>query len=100
MEENKDPHLWKLAKQRVLFRRHVYLFFAINLFLWIIWIFSYIWQPQPRHWPFPWPLFPTIGWGIAVVFQFWHIYSPSSHNELEEEYEKLKREEKERNSKT
>lgn len=91
-EEEKDKQLWKLAKKRVAFHRNLYLFIVINALFWLIWIFDNLNSPKQEFWSFPWPIYPLIGWGIALGLQYFNTYSDANLNAVEREYEKLKRE--------
>lgn len=89
MESEKDRELWKLAKKRVGFKRHLAAYVIINSFLWAMWYFT-----EYRHGEWggiPWPVFSTLGWGIGVMFNFLGAYVFTKHNAVEREYEKLKR---------
>ena len=41
----------------------------------------------------PWPVWPTAGWGIAMVIQYFEAYKYPKENTAEKEYEKLKQKE-------
>ncbi len=84
----KDPVLWEIAQKRVSFRTHLLVYLVMNGFFWAIWYFS------GRHYTnrgLPWAIWPTIGWGIGLVFHFVGAYVAPRANSVEEEYEKLKR---------
>jgi 2TM domain len=51
--------------------------------LWIIWLFT-----GDTH-SYPWPIWPTMGWGVGVIFNYLAVYKFG--NTAEKEYEKLKR---------
>ena len=41
--------------------------------------------------PIPWPIWPTLGWGLGVAFNYFDAYSsPDKQSAIEREYEKLK----------
>lgn len=93
--EGRDPHLWQLAQKRASFKRHLVTYIVINLFLWMLWYFtkrSYDYSSQYGF--FPWPLWPTLGWGIGLLFHFIGAYISTGHNSVEREYEKLKNQNK------
>jgi hypothetical protein len=54
-------------KNRRDFFGHVLLYSMVNTFLTLIWLFA------GRH-GFFWPVFPIVGWGIAVVLNAWDVY--------------------------
>ena len=56
----------KRINERNDFYQHLGIYVAVNLFLWSIWLFSGA--------GFPWPIFPTLGWGIGVVANYMDYY--------------------------
>lgn len=84
--EIKDEKLWKIAKKRAAFKRHLFTYLAVNAFLWIMWFFQFLKHDHAAG--FPWPLFPTIGWGLGVLFNYKEAYSDKD-SLAEKEYEKL-----------
>lgn len=88
MEEPRDEKLWALAKKRADFQRSLASYFIVNAFLWLIWWFS-----SGRHGTgtrIPWPVWPMLGWGIGIFFQYLNAYGGSRTDLVEKEYEKLK----------
>ena len=85
MKTEKDDQLWQQAKARAGFRIHLMVYEVIIGILWMIWLFT---GGLSRH---PWPLYPTIGWGIGILFNYLGVYK--FNNAAEKEYEKLKSEE-------
>ena len=81
---NKDPELWEQAKARAGFKTHLAVYLVINALLWLIWMFT---GGTNVH---PWPIWPTIGWGIGIIFNYLGVYQ--FNHTAEREYEKLKRE--------
>lgn len=88
--EIRDEHLWNIAVKRAKFRRSLASYSIIIPFLWLIWFLT---TPQRfrdfDH--FPWPIWPMIGWGIGLVFQYLGAYHHFSKFSAEEEYAKLKK---------
>jgi hypothetical protein len=82
MQEEKDDKLWQEAKARADFKTHLATYLIINAGLWIIWIAT---SGINSH---PWPIWPTIGWGIGVLLNYLSVYK--FKNTIEREYEKLK----------
>lgn len=84
----RDEHLWKLAKKRADFKRSLFVYIVINIFLWIIWWFSaghkYDWNGVP------WPLWVMLGWGIGIVMQYRDAYGGNREDLTDREYKKLK----------
>ena len=85
---DKDPRLWKIARKRVGFKSHLVTYLAVNCFLWILWFVTS--SPSERT-EWPWPLWPTLGWGLGVFFNYIDAYVYPEENSAEREYEKLKR---------
>jgi len=86
--EQKDPQLWAIAKKRAGFKRDLATYFIVNAFLWLIWLLSS--RGSYSH-GIPWPVWPTAGWGIAILFQYIDAYKFPKENMAEKEYEKLKK---------
>lgn len=87
--DGKDPELWKIAKKRASFKKHLFTYTVINLFLWAIW---YIGHGGHYHGGWPWPLWVTLGWGIGLAFDYFDSYHNEKSDLAEREYEKLKKE--------
>jgi hypothetical protein len=87
MEPEKDQALWRLAKKRVQFKRHLAAYIIVNSFLWAVWIFSPKEQDEAQY---PWPLMSMLGWGIGLAFHFMGTFVFENSNAVEKEYEKLK----------
>lgn len=83
--EPRDEKLWKAAKRRVEFKKHLIIYFIINTFLWCLWYFN----GADTHSFLPWPAFVTIGWGVGLFFNFLSAYSGFRDTMLENEYRKL-----------
>lgn len=83
MKDEKDDQLWQQAKVRADFKIHLTAYVIINTMLWSIWLFT---GATHSH---PWPIWPTMGWGIGLIFNYLNVYKFS--NTVEREYEKLKR---------
>lgn len=85
--EQKDPQLWAIAKKRAGFKRDLVTYIVVNAFLWFIWMLS---AANYSYNNVPWPVWPTAGWGIAMVIQYFEAYTYPKENTAEKEYEKLK----------
>jgi 2TM domain len=87
----KDTALWELAKKRASFKSHFTIYCLVNIFLWLIWYFtSYKSTYANINENIPWPIWPTLGWGLAIAIQYFGAYiSPKSFS-VENEYQKLK----------
>jgi hypothetical protein len=88
MEEQRDEKLWRMAKKRADFQRSLVSYFVVNGFLWFIWWFSAGRKGAGGF--MPWPIWPMIGWGIGLIFQYLNAYGGSKTDLVEKEYEKLK----------
>jgi hypothetical protein len=87
METNdKDQHLWHMARKRVKFKRHLATYLIINTMLWLLWLYT----DNEKNNDFPWPAFSSIGWGIGLAFDYMSSYGITRDNAVEKEYEKLK----------
>lgn len=87
METEREKELWKIAKKRVSFKRHLATYIVINSFLWLLWYFT---DSKEESAGVPWPLFPMLGWGIGVMFSFLGAYVFAKQDSIEKEFEKLK----------
>jgi len=97
--EIRDEKLWKLAKKRAAFKRHLISYILVNSFLWILWGLSnhswdYFGNDSSFHFrhigfDFPWPMLVTFFWGIGLLFDFIHTYVGHKDNLVEKEYQKL-----------
>lgn len=82
MQTLTETQLRELARKRVDFRIHLTVYLVINSILWLIWYLT--------GQGYLWPVWPTLGWGIGVVFQYLFDYRSSRFLSAEEEYRKLK----------
>lgn len=92
--EGKDPVLWEIAQKRASFKSHFISYVIVNGFLWAIWFFSgnnNMMDFNPMTGNLPWPIWPTLGWGIGLAFHFAGAYVFPRVNSVETEYEKLSR---------
>jgi hypothetical protein len=93
--EGKDPVLWEIAQKRASFKKHALSYVIVNSFLWAIWFLSSSRHvdfdiTNIGHGHFPWPIWPTLGWGIGLAFHYSDAYLFPKANSVEREYEKLK----------
>jgi len=86
----KDPELWELAKKRAGFKSHFITYLVMVPFFWLIWWFTGAHTSGGINWP--WPIWPTAGWGVGLFFHYLGAYVFHKENSVEREYEKLKRE--------
>jgi len=89
-QNEKERELWKIAKKRVGFKRHLASYSIVNGFLWAMWfIGDYSTDKEMSIWT-AWPIWCTLGWGIGLAFSYFEAYSESKLNSIEKEYEKLR----------
>jgi hypothetical protein len=82
----REQALRSLEKRRD-FHTHLFVYFTINALLWAIWAIT----GTHSGGPFPWPVWPMLGWGVGVVFNAWDVYvrRPLSEDEVQHEVERL-----------
>jgi hypothetical protein len=85
LTNKRDKQLWKLAKQRVRFRRHMYAYLFVNTAFWLIWI----WQTGGRSYAHPWPIWPSLGWGLGLFIHYLDAFHDRRSKAVEREYHKL-----------
>ena len=61
----RDKAVQQLKKRRD-FYGHLLIYTLVNAFLVVIWAVT-------KH-GFFWPVFPIVGWGIAIVMNAWDVY--------------------------
>ncbi len=76
----------KRLKKRRDFHGHVLIYLMVNAFLVVIWAVT-----MPGG--FFWPVFPIVGWGIAVVMNAWDVYFVQDFGEedINREIERIER---------
>ena len=55
------------------FRGHIVAFLIVLGAFWVVWAVMAV---QLDAW-FPWPVFPTVGWGIGLALHAWSVYGPA-----------------------
>ena len=78
----KDENLRKVAKARVEFRDHLFVYVVVNILLAVVNLWS-----SPGFWWFPIVIF---FWGIGLVFHYRDAYHGPSEIRVEKEYQRLK----------
>lgn len=66
----------RLKKKRA-FRSHVFVYVTINVLFWTGWIVGGL----VDRWVFPWPIFPTVFWGLFVLGMARDLYGTDSISE-------------------
>ena len=89
METVKEQELWRLAKKRVSFKRHLLIYMIVNVFFWCIWWFD---EDNRDKGEFPWPVWSMLGWGVGLAFEYVSVYHSNKPDAIEKEYEKIKKE--------
>jgi hypothetical protein len=90
METPRNQFLWRKAKKRASFKIHLRTYLLVNSGLWLIYLLSY--TQNWGHHILPWPVFPTLGWGIGLASHYFAAYGNLDERNLaEKEYEKLLR---------
>lgn len=87
MENQNEDKLWKKAGERVAFKKHLTTYIIVNVFLWLLWLFT----NNGRIHIFAWPIFTTIGWGVGIVAHYFKAYVSDEEQAVQKEYEKLKK---------
>jgi hypothetical protein len=81
-----DEKLWKMAENRVGFRRHFFIYIVINLLILGLWYFTSYKEGNSAGY---WFIYPLLGWGIGVAFHYWGAYH-DDYSSIENEYKKIK----------
>jgi len=84
----KDPVLWEIANKRAGFKSHLVTYLIVNGFFWALWYFSGEHFNEDEF--VPWPVWPMLGWGIGLAFNYVDAYILPKANMVEKEYQKLK----------
>jgi hypothetical protein len=85
--EKKDQMLWQMAKRRAAFKWSLVSYLLVNAFLVAIWYFT-LDEDADNYF---WPIWPMLGWGLGIAFQYFGAYQGNKLFTAEEEYEKLKK---------
>ncbi len=89
MEDERDKQLWRIAKKRAGFKRHLASYIIVNGFLWALW-----WITQGRHGHYdggmPWPIWSSLGWGVGIAFSYYDAYHDNRNEDIMREFQKLK----------
>jgi hypothetical protein len=93
MEVIRDEQLWKIAKKRAAFKRHLASYLIVNGFLWALWyITAGRWTGINRdNLLTAWPIWSTLGWGIGLAFNYVGAYHQvGADDAVQKEYDKLR----------
>ena len=95
MEVIKDEELWKIAKKRASFKKHLVTYVIVIGFLWALWYITAGQGCSVSDLITAWPIWATLGWGIGLTFNYFDAYHDlGSSSSVQKEYEKLKNERK------
>lgn len=87
--ENRDEQLWRIAKKRAGFKKHLASYIIVNGFLWALWFFTT--RPYDEDYNMiPWPIWSTLGWGVGLAFSYYGAYMDNRDTDTMREYQKLK----------
>jgi hypothetical protein len=84
--QDRDPRLWDIATKRAAFKRHVITYLIMNAFFWGLW---FMLGGRTYSNGIPWPVWPTLGWGIGLGFHYFGAYGNHEYDAIEKEYTKL-----------
>ena len=85
MQNNQhDDMLWKIAKKRASFKWSFSVYVFVNAFLICVWYFT----TGPGN--YFWPIWPMLGWGVGILFQYINAYQGNNVFTAAQEYERLK----------
>ena len=86
-DKMRDDKLRRIAKKRVAFKKVLLIYILVNSMLVGIWYFTAGGES------YFWPVWPMLGWGLGILFQFNDAYLRSTLFSEEKEFERLKRKE-------
>ncbi len=82
-DQLREQAIQRLKKKRD-FRSHLFIYFAVNAMLVVIWAVT--------SGGFFWPIFPILGWGVGVAANAWDVYGrrPITEDEIRREADRLR----------
>lgn len=87
----REKEIWKQARKRVKFKQQLIIYVIVNVLLWTTWLITMQLNSEEKAGTIiPWPVFPTVGWGIGVIMQYFSAYKFDRVDAIEKEFEKLK----------
>ena len=81
-----EQELREEAKKRIGFKSHLFSYLIIIPFLWVLWFIT------SGADSYKWPIWPTIGWAVALAFHYASVYHMDSVFSVEKEMDKLRKE--------
>lgn len=88
--EERDEKLWRTAKKRAGFQQSLIVYVVVMGLLWFIWWYT---KGKEGNDNSLWPLWPMVGWGIGLIFQYMYAYGGSKSDLVQKEYDRLKNQE-------
>lgn len=87
-----DEQIAKMAKARVGFKVHAFVYVAVNLFLMLVWMATggaaqmhdRMWSSNWSAWNY-WPMWTHLGWGLGLAIHGFVVYGPGSGMQEREE---------------
>ena len=78
------------VKKRRDFKAHLLVYVLVNSVIWAIWLVIGL-ASGGGNWV-PWPIIPTLGWGIGLVLNAWDVYyrRPITASDVENEMRRLR----------
>lgn len=86
--ENNDQRLWEIAQARANFKKSLFSYLVVNGFLWAIWYFTL--GQRGQNTTMPWPIWPMLGWGLGLAFQYFKAYNGDKNDLALKEFDRLK----------
>jgi 2TM domain-containing protein len=82
----REQALRRVRKRRD-FHAHLFVYVAVNAAIWGVWA---VIGTTSDSW-YPWPMWITLGWGLAVLFNAWDVYlrRPITEREIHDEMDRL-----------
>ncbi|HEX8515399.1 MAG TPA: 2TM domain-containing protein [Bacteroidia bacterium] len=89
--ENRDENLWRIAKKRAGFKKHLASYIIVNGFLWALWFFTNgVSDFDNEYNGVPWPIWCSLSWGVGLAFNYYSAYMENKDDDILREYQKLK----------
>lgn len=69
------------------FKAHLAVYVVVNAFLWLLWALT----ASPKS-GVPWPVWPTLGWGIGIALNAWSVYGsrPITEDDIQSEMKRTR----------
>lgn len=90
-DQEKDEHLWLIARRRAAFKKNFFSYIVVTTFLWGVWWFT-TGKNTGFSGGYPWPIWIMLGWGLGLAMQYFKAYNGDKQFLAEQEYKRLKKE--------